>query len=329
MGFAGLLLVIGLISTWTTPVSAQNYTIEKVREIPLDLGDEIVGLIADLARDAEGHFYMPDWQQHTVWVTDPRGKLIRRIGQEGSGPGELLRPRNISVFEDRVVVLDRDNARISVLSKDGGSVATLRIDHLRPTGLAVGQDGQIVVSALVGESLFTVYDSAGEKVNDGGSRPWPPTPGTMIMFSGPVQHLSLTPEGNILYCPVKQYEIQEMGWDGSVRVNYTAEPPGYYPMVITSIESASEELNKATRILRPLVVGNLVVVQRARNRSEPDEDSILHLDLFERDGTLVQVDIESPLSFIYAEGDDLYAIDTSPVEEGELNPSIVVYQLRN
>ncbi|MDE2848519.1 MAG: 6-bladed beta-propeller [Gemmatimonadota bacterium] len=329
MRFAVLMLAIGLIPAWTTTSSAQKYTIEKVREIPIDLGDEVVGLIADLARDVEGNFYMPDWQQHTVWVTDPKGKLIRRIGQEGSGPGELSRPRSISVLEDRIVVLDRDNARISVFTKDGESMATFRIDHSRPSGMAVGHDGRIVVSALAGKSVFTVYDSEGVKVNDGGSRPWPPPPGTMIMFSGPVQHLSLTPDGNILYCPVKLYEIQEMRWDGSVRVNYAAEPPGYYPMVITSIESASEELNKATRILRPLVVGNLVVVQRARNRSEPDEDSILHLDLFERDGILVQMDIESPLSFIYAEGDDLYAIDTSPVEEGELNPSIVVYQLRN
>ena len=41
------------------------------------------------------------------------------------------------------------------------------------------------------------------------------------------------------------------------------------------------------------------------------------------------MDIESQLSFIYVEGEDLYAIDTSPVEEGELNPSIVVFQLRN
>ncbi|MYH19913.1 MAG: hypothetical protein F4132_12485 [Gemmatimonadetes bacterium] len=329
MRFAVIMLAIGLISTWTAQVSAQHYTIEKVREIPLDLGDEIVGLIADLARDVEGHFYMPDWQQHTVWVTDPRGKLIRRFGQEGSGPGELSRPRSISVLEDRIVVLDRDNAWISVFTKDGESMATFRIDHSRPSGMAVGHDGQIVVSALVGESLFTVYDSEGVKVNDGGSRPWPPPPGTMIMFSGPVQHLSLTPDGNILYCPVKRYEIQEMRWDGSIVATYTAEPTGYSPLVITSIESASEELNKATRILRPLIVGNFVVVQRARNRGEPDEGSIFHLDLFERDGTLVQMDIESPLSFIYADGDDFYAIDTSPVEEGELNPSIVVYQLRN
>ncbi len=110
MRFAVIMLAIGLISTWTAPVSAQHYTIKKVREIPLDLGDEIVGLIADFTRDVEGNFYLPDWQQHTVWVTDPKGKLIRRIGQEGSGPGEMSRPQNVLGSGPTNRVLDKDNA---------------------------------------------------------------------------------------------------------------------------------------------------------------------------------------------------------------------------
>ena len=106
MRYTVIILVIGLIPTWIIPASAQNYRIEKVREIPIDLGDEIVGQIADLTRDAEGNFYLPDWQQHTIWVTNPQGKLIRRIGQEGSGPGELSKPQNTTVLQDRIIVLE-------------------------------------------------------------------------------------------------------------------------------------------------------------------------------------------------------------------------------
>lgn len=69
-----------LFPAWIMEATAQNYSVEKVREIPIDLGDEIVGEIADLTRDAEGNYYLPDWQQHTIWVTNPQGKLIRRIG---------------------------------------------------------------------------------------------------------------------------------------------------------------------------------------------------------------------------------------------------------
>ena len=327
MRFPLIFLIATLIPTWGTSVYAQNYSIEKVREVPLDLGDEIAGEIADLTQDAEGRFYLPDWQQHTVWVTNPQGKLIRRIGQEGSGPGELSKPQNVSVIDDRIVVLDKENIRVASFSLDGIHKATFRLDLYRTANMVCGRDGRIAVSSLGGESLFTVYDSDGNKSHDAGSRPWPPDPPIPVMMGGSYLHMSLTPEGRILYSPVKRYEIHDMEWDGSIVATYKAEPPGYFPMVITSMESAQDELSRSTRIFRPLIVGDLVLVQRDRNG--PDNTRIRHIDLFERDGTLVQMDIESPVNFIYADGDDLYAIDTTPVDEGELNPSIVVYQLKN
>ena len=327
MRFAVILLVIGLISTWTVPASAQNYIIEKVREIPIDLGDEIVGEISDLARDAEGNFYLPDWQQHTVWVTDPQGKMIRRIGQEGSGPGEMSKPQNVAVFDDRIVVLDKENFRVETFNLDGVHQASFRVDLFRTGNMVCGRDGRIAVSTLDDESLFTVFESDGSKSHEAGSRPWPPDPPIPIMIGGSYLHLSLTPEGRILYSPVKTYEVFDMEWDGSIVATYSAEPPGYFPMVITSMESREDDINKSSMILRPLVVGEHVLIQR--NRIGPENTGILHIDLFQRDGTLVQMGIESTTSFIYADGNDLYAIDITPVEEGELNPSIVIYQLRN
>lgn len=329
MRYVLLLLATMLLQHLTTPAYAQNYTIEKVREIPIDLGDEIVGEIADLTCDAEGNFYLPDWQQHTIWVTDPQGKMIRRIGQEGSGPGEMSRPQNVSVFGDRIMVLDKENYRIATFDLDGTHQASFRFDRTNPGNMICGSEGRCAVSSLVGETLLTVYGSDGNSSHDIGSRPWPPDPPIPIMIGGSYLHLSITPEGRILYSPVKTYEVFDMEWDGSISATFTAEPPGYAPMVITNMQNPLEDLNKATHIYRPLVVGNLVLVQRGRKRDEPEEGTILHIDLFERDGTLVQMDIESQLSFIYVEGEDLYAIDTSPVEEGELNPSIVVFQLRN
>lgn len=329
MRYVLLLLATLLLQHLITPAYAQNYTIEKVREIPIDLGDEIVGQISDLARDAEGNFYLPDWQQHTVWVTDAQGKLIRHIGQEGSGPGEMSKPQNVSVYDDRIVVLDKENYRVATFDLDGAHQASFRVDLFRTGNMVCGKDGRIAVSTLDDESLFTVYDSNGNKSHEAGSRLWPPDPPIPIMIGGSYLHLSITPEGRILYSPVKTYEVFDMEWDGSISATFTAEPPGYAPMVITNMQNPLEDLNKATHISRPLVVGNLVLVQRGRKRDEPEEGTILHIDLFERDGTLVQMDIESQLSFIYVEGEDLYAIDTSPVEEGELNPSIVVFQLRN
>ena len=327
MRYVLLLLATLLLQHCTTPASAQDYSLEKVREIPIDLGDEIVGQISDLARDAAGNFYLPDWQQHTVWVTDPQGKLIRRIGQEGSGPGEMSKPQNVTVYEDHLVVFDKENFRVATFNLDGVHQASFRIERPGPDNIVCGSEARCAVSSHMGESLLTVYDSKGNKSHDMGSRPWPPDPPIPVRMGGSFLHMSLTPEGRILYSSIKTYQVYDLEWDGSIVATYSAQPPGYFPMVITSIESAQEELNRSTHIPRPLVVGNLVLVQRDRNG--PNNTRIRHIDLFRRDGTLVQMDIESPLSFIYAEGDDLYAIDITPVEEGELNPSIVVYQLRN
>ncbi|MDE2726897.1 MAG: 6-bladed beta-propeller [Gemmatimonadota bacterium] len=325
MRYVLLLLATMLLQHWTTPTTAQDYSLEKVREIPIDLGDEIVGQISDLARDTEGNFYLSDRQQHTVWVTDPSGKLIRRIGQEGSGPGEMSKPQNVTVFDDRIVVFDKENFRVATFNLAGVHQASFRIDRPGPDNIVCGSDERCAVSSLFGESLLTVYDLNGNKSHDMGSRPWPPDPPIPVRMGGSFLHMSLTPEGRILFSSIKTYQVYDMEWDGRIIATYSAEPSGYFPMVITSMETASEELNRSTKIFRPLVVGDLVLVQRVRN--SPDNFGIRHIDLFERNGTLVQMDIESPLHFDYAEGDDLYAIDINPVEEGELNPSIVVYRL--
>ena len=327
MKLLSILLIALLFPAWIPEAAAQDYTVEKVREIPIDIGDEIVGQISDITRDAEGNFYLPDWQQHTIWVTDPRGKLIRRIGQEGSGPGEMSKPQNVSVFDNRIVVFDKANFRVATFDLYGVHQASIRIERPRPGNVVCGSEGRCAVSSLVGGSLLTVYGADGTKSHDMGSRPWPPDPPIPVMMGGSFLHLSLTPEGRILHSPVKSYEILEMDWDGSIIATYKAEPPGYFPMVITSMESRKAEMNRASMIMRPLVVGEHVLVQR--NRIGPANTGVLQLDLFNRSGTLIQMDIESTTSFMYSDGDELYTIDTTPVDEGELNPYIVVYRLKN
>ena len=324
-----LLLLAILVPAFEKDASAQNFIIEKVREIPIDLGDEIVGQISDLAKDAEGNFYLTDRQQHTIWVTDPQGNLIRRIGRQGSGPGELSKPRSGTILEDRILVLDVGNNRISTFSKRGGFLSSFRTNLPGPGNIIAHSDGRIAVSSLMGESLFTVFAPDGKKLGEHGSRMWPPDPPIPVTIGGAFQHLSPTPEGNILYSPVKLYEVHEIDWDGSIRVTYTAEPSGYFPMEISSLESAADDLKGATRIFRPLILGENVLIQRFRFKGELGEGLILHIDLFTRDGDLVQMDIESPTNFIYAADDELYAIDNAPVVAGELNPYIAVYRLKD
>ena len=134
------------------------------------------------------------------------------------------------------------------------------------------------------------------------------------------QHVSSTPNGDILYSPVKRYEVLRLDWDGTVLATYSAEPPGYVPFSVTPTGSGPWSW-----VGRPLGVGDYVLIQRTNNLE--DGGQRLRGDLFMEDGAVVQLGIELPVTFVYAEGRTLYAIDTAPVEEGEPNPHIVVYRL--
>ena len=321
-----LILLFGLVPAFCVSVSAQEFTVEKETEIPLDLGDGIAGEIADLIRDAEGNFYLPDWQQHTVWVVEPQGKLIRKIGQEGRGPGELTNPRSVALHDGRVFVLDNDNDRISAFSISGQYLTSHRIDVYLSTGMLINDDGHIIVSSVLSPSLFTVYDTDGAKLYDSGSREVEARAMGVIGGSYQLfQHISSTPNGDVLYSPVKRYEVLRLDWDGSVLATYSAEPSGYVPFSVTPDLGGVSMSIYWSWIRRPLQLGDYVLVQR----SLPVEGGELriHGDLFTQDGNVLQLGIEMPYTFVYADGRALYAIDTAPVEEGEPNPQIAVYRL--
>ena len=51
------------------------------------------------------------------------------------------------------------------------------------------------------------------------------------------------------------------------------------------------------------------------------------IDFFTPQGRLIQAGTSSPTFFLFTKDGFLYGIDTSPLEQGELNPSIVVYKV--
>ncbi len=323
-----LLLLAILVPAFEKDASAQNFIIEKVKEIRLELGDEIVGEVADLTRDTVGNYYLSDWQQHTIWVVDTRGLLIRKIGREGRGPGELTNPRSVALHDGKIYVLDNDNDRIAVFEstgQHGQHIASHRIDTYLASGMLINDDGHVVLSTLLGPSLFEVYDTDGTKQHVGGSRE---TSGRAIGVIGGsyqlFQHISRTPDGNVLYSPIKRYEVTKLDLEGAVLATYSAEPAGYRPFAdAVTPQGGGVRLDMNwSWVGRPLVVDDQVLVQR-RNL----EDGGISGDLFTPDGSVVQLGISLPFRLLYSSGEDLYGIDTTPLDEGEDNPKIVVYRL--
>ncbi len=81
----------------------------------------LVGVPAGATRDDDGNVYLLDRQQQTVWVFDPDGALLRRIGRPGEGPGDIADdPRSLAWSPTgELLVLERSPARILRFTPDG------------------------------------------------------------------------------------------------------------------------------------------------------------------------------------------------------------------
>ena len=324
MKLVAAVLVTGLALIPVSDVSAQTFSFEKTSDIPLDLGDEIAGQIGDLIQDTDGRFYLTDFQQNTVWMCDTKGRLIRRLGREGAGPGELNLPSGTTVYEDKVIVLDKGNSRVVVFTMDGTYVDDFRIDYFMATGILASKDGRIAVNTLWEPTLFTVYDMDGSVVGSRGER----VPDQSVFTMMGDQHFNQTSAGHILYSTVKEYPVLRMKWDGTVLAEYEADSPGYGKLVFPSgvqFPKISDILKTWTPILRPLAIGVHVLVQRKKVDLESGIEYFG--DLFTMDGTPVQLAMELPYQFYAVDDDLLYGIDTTPLDEGADNPYIVVYRL--
>ena len=75
-----------------------------------------------------------------ISVFDKNGKFLRTIGKTGTGPGEFRTPHSVKFdSQGRLIVADRHNHRVQILTKDGKFVAEYK-EFSRVSGLAIGRD---------------------------------------------------------------------------------------------------------------------------------------------------------------------------------------------
>jgi DNA-binding beta-propeller fold protein YncE len=81
-----------------------------------------------------------------ITVLDRTGRFLRVIGKTGTGPVEFRTPHMIAFdSQGRLIVADRHNHRIQILTKDGKYVGEYR-EFSRPSGLAVDSNDTIYVA---------------------------------------------------------------------------------------------------------------------------------------------------------------------------------------
>ncbi len=77
------------------------------------------------ATDKNGCVYVCDIDANNIKKFNAKGEYMKTIGKEGQGPGDFNSPLDIEVVQDRIIVWESMNMRISILSLDGDFIKSI------------------------------------------------------------------------------------------------------------------------------------------------------------------------------------------------------------
>lgn len=143
--------------------------LEIIGTIGVEMGDSnyVLGSVQSIDHDSQGNILVLDRSACCVRVYSPDGEFVRKISQEGSGPGELLNPMDMTVFEDGRIVVEtpwsgglhgfspegewlglltpfRNNPPMSLRGADDSAYVATRLEVLP------GENGDLSVTTFIG-----------------------------------------------------------------------------------------------------------------------------------------------------------------------------------
>jgi len=126
--------------------------LEITGTIGVEMGDSnyVLGAVQRIGHDKQGNILVLDRSACCVMVYSSDGEFVRKISREGRGPGELLNPIDMIVFEDgRIVVQTPRSGGLQSFSPEGEWLGLLMpiIDNA-PTSLRGVEDSAFVATRL-------------------------------------------------------------------------------------------------------------------------------------------------------------------------------------
>lgn len=115
----------------------------KIDKVEIDKGVEFGGLLV-----RESDILVADKASDSIVVTDHEGKVLKTVGNTGSAELEFLSPSRMTLYKDEIYVIDQDNFRVQVLTKDLEYVRSIPIKGVddanpkyRKNHIAVSDEG--------------------------------------------------------------------------------------------------------------------------------------------------------------------------------------------
>jgi len=97
------------------PLTKQNNYFVLVLNFLKEFGSEVLQQPQGLTVNSAGEILVADAKKNQILIFNSEGDLVFEFGREGKGLGQLSKPVDIKVFQDRqVLVLEQDNNRIQV-----------------------------------------------------------------------------------------------------------------------------------------------------------------------------------------------------------------------
>jgi hypothetical protein len=102
---------------------------------------------SSIACGKNGNIYVCDYKANNIKMFNSKGEFLKIIGKKGQGPGDFSWPFRIEVTENRLVVWELRNQRISLLDLNGNFIKSIKFSLNRgwPNKIRVLPDNKIVI----------------------------------------------------------------------------------------------------------------------------------------------------------------------------------------
>lgn len=120
-------------------------------------GDPSFGDIQQITPTADGGVVVMDRtpDREPILVFGPDGRVLRRLGRYGDGPGEIRTGTTVAALSGgRIIAFDPTADRLTIWHPDGSVVTTSTRDHLDPLAIGAvfeGPEGSIFISEVLQE----------------------------------------------------------------------------------------------------------------------------------------------------------------------------------
>lgn len=131
------------------------------------LNDTLLFQWVGIVVDSDQNIYVTDTMDYSLKKFDSNGKLLKKVGRRGQGPGEFSAPRYVSSYGNSIYVTDQYMPKIQVFDKNLNYITSIPIS-VPVSDFSVLSENEIAATTSSATEPGTIYifDSKGKIRNE-------------------------------------------------------------------------------------------------------------------------------------------------------------------